>query len=133
MRNAPILTLLLFKLVVTIVVATSIYTQARAGNMPADLPHDDSGSANYMMPGCRAVIAGAKERFYLQGACTGTAYGLTVMGNTLGVLCVPREVTRNQLVHVVVVYIDKRPARMHESFPTLAVEALMEVWPCPKK
>jgi hypothetical protein len=38
----------------------------------------------------------------------------------------------NQLVRVVVAYIDQRPARLHESFLNLALEALTDAWPCQK-
>jgi hypothetical protein len=31
---------------------------------------------------------------------------------------------------VVVAYIEQRPARMHEKFGLLAVEALQKAWPC---
>jgi hypothetical protein len=46
--------------------------------------------------------------------------------------CVPRTVTNNQAVRVVVKYIDDRPARLHENFKALAEEALMAAWPCKK-
>jgi hypothetical protein len=32
----------------------------------------------------------------------------------------------------VVKYIDDRPARMHENFKVLAIEALRAAWPCEK-
>jgi len=39
-------------------------------------------------------------------------------------------VTRGQTVQVVMAYIDSRPARLHESFYALALEALRNAWPC---
>jgi Rap1a immunity proteins len=44
--------------------------------------------------------------------------------------CRPAGVTIAQEVRVVVVYIDARPARMHEPFKMLVVEALRAAWPC---
>jgi hypothetical protein len=34
------------------------------------------------------------------------------------------------MVRVVVAYIEARPARVHEDFRNLALEALREAWPC---
>ncbi len=50
-------------------------------------------------------------------------------------LCVnpPATGTRGQLVRTVVAYIDARPARMHENFGVLSLEALRTAWPCSKK
>ena len=40
------------------------------------------------------------------------------------------EVTLGQMVRVIVAYIDARPARVHEDFRLLALEALVDAWPC---
>jgi Rap1a immunity proteins len=45
-------------------------------------------------------------------------------------ICLPREVTDEQIVKVVVQYIDSQPARLHEDFVLLAMEALRKTWPC---
>jgi hypothetical protein len=45
-------------------------------------------------------------------------------------ICVPSEVTMGQVVRVVVQYTDNQPARHHELFGVLAVEALRKAWPC---
>jgi Rap1a immunity proteins len=44
--------------------------------------------------------------------------------------CPPKGVTSGQALRVVVTYIDAIPARMHENFKYLAVEALRAAWPC---
>jgi hypothetical protein len=51
---------------------------------------------------------------------------------SIGVTCIdiPDGVTLGQEVKVVVAYIDARPARMHEPFTQLALEALRTAWPC---
>jgi hypothetical protein len=43
---------------------------------------------------------------------------------------IPDGVATGQMVRVVVSYIDARPARMHEPFKGLALEALRAAWPC---
>jgi hypothetical protein len=45
-------------------------------------------------------------------------------------LDVPDKVTINQASRVVIAYIEARPARMHEPFNELALEALRDAWPC---
>jgi hypothetical protein len=45
-------------------------------------------------------------------------------------ICSPRHWTIGQLIGVVVHYIDSRPARLHEDFTKLAIEALQATWPC---
>jgi hypothetical protein len=45
-------------------------------------------------------------------------------------LDIPDGVTTGQEVRVVIAYIDARPARMHEDFRSLALEALRAAWPC---
>src|SRR4051794_16854802 len=44
--------------------------------------------------------------------------------------CPPKRVTSEQVVRVVVAYIERRPQRMHENFKELALEALRDAWPC---
>jgi Ssp1 endopeptidase immunity protein Rap1a len=39
-------------------------------------------------------------------------------------------VTLNQMLRVVILYIEARPERQHEDFAPLAGEALEAVWPC---
>jgi hypothetical protein len=90
----------------------------------------DLHSANYMMPACRALVASdASKYLFLQGYCAGVINGLGYMGQLYGV-CLPEGVTAEQSVSVVIKYFDERPARLHENFRLLALEALQAVWPC---
>ena len=93
----------------------------------------DVRSANYMLPGCRELVQnpGVGDRIFFQGLCMGVVGSVAVFGKQgqIGV-CVPPGVQPQQSVRVVVAYIDSRPARMHEDFYNLAVEALREAWPC---
>jgi hypothetical protein len=42
----------------------------------------------------------------------------------------PPQLTQRQLASGIVQYIDAHPARMHEDFRNLAVEAMRVAWPC---
>ncbi|SRR6266436_5896897 len=103
-----------------------------------------SAQVNEMMPHCRnALDPKSPENLYAQGACVGTIVGIAFVAVSLNALspsdenvrrelCVnpPATGTRGQLVRTVVAYIDARPARMHENFGVLALEALRDAWPC---
>lgn len=91
----------------------------------------DSNSANWMMEGCRTFLTGKVDTgAFKAGVCAGTISGLAFMGSRGG-FCLPDQVTGQQLVRVVVTFLDRKPERLHESFRSLAVEAFVEVWPCP--
>jgi hypothetical protein len=44
--------------------------------------------------------------------------------------CAPDNTTNDQLMRVVLAYIEVRPQRMNEEFMKLVVEALRSAWPC---
>jgi hypothetical protein len=90
----------------------------------------ESDSANYVMPGCRNYVSEDPRRgdIFKSGLCWGLISGLHY-GNSDS-YCMPAQVTQVQGVRVVVQYIDARPARMHEDFRKLAVEAMTAAWPC---
>jgi hypothetical protein len=88
-------------------------------------------SANAVVSGCRfyaGPTTSQNPRYdpFGQGYCIGLLEGLDYEG----VQCRPPEVTLGQLVRVVVQYIDGRPARLHEDFRILAIEAMKTAWPC---
>ena len=88
----------------------------------------DAKSANYMMPGCRhSIQENDNANSFLQGWCGGLITGLSYTSTEI---CTPPGVTPMQLARVVVQYIDARPARMHENFKELALEAMKAAWPC---
>ena len=89
---------------------------------------EDRNSANFMMPSCRKLLTNDNSEPYLQGICYGIIKTLFFMG---GGKCAPSGVvTVSQINRVVVQYIDARPARMHEDFRDLALEAMKAAWPC---
>jgi hypothetical protein len=95
------------------------------------LAAENPNSANFVMPGCRNAVS--EQYGFLEGYCTGIVVGIIGIGGAPGAcLAVPDAVTSSQAVRVVIVYIDARPARMHEHFTELALEALRAAWPCRK-
>jgi hypothetical protein len=85
---------------------------------------------------------------FFQGMCAGTVDAIAFMGKLMYhslialplpendfrrlKMCMdaPNGVTIGQEVKVVVAYIDARPARLHEPFEQLALQALLTAWPC---
>src|SRR5258707_5113054 len=82
-------------------------------------------SANYVIPGCRHFIESGNINPILQGWCAGIVSGLVYLSNDV---CIPSQVTRSQSARVIVQYIEARPARMHEDFRKLALEAMRAAW-----
>ena len=93
-------------------------------------------SAGHFMPGCRDAaslitfsVRESEEEVARMNFCAGIVVGLSFMGEVHGI-CVPPDTTSQQAASVVVQYIDGQPARIHEDFNHLAVEALRANWPC---
>ncbi len=63
----------------------------------------------------------------MKGICLGM---VTAIFDTHHQVCPPAGATVGQAIRVVVRYIDDRPARQHENFPKLTIEALRAAWPC---
>jgi hypothetical protein len=91
------------------------------------------GSANYVMPGCRAVIDEknvSDGELLNHGLCIGMVFALFDWGTISELICPPPQVTIEQTMRVVVRHIDDRPAKMHMRFSLLALEAMQAAWPC---
>ena len=94
-------------------------------------------SADYVMSGCRDAasliafsnVRESEEEAYRKGLCAGIIVGLSFIGQPQGI-CVPAGTTTEQATSIVVQYIDGQPARIHEDFNRIAVEALRAHWPC---
>jgi hypothetical protein len=84
-------------------------------------------SANTIMPGCRAFLTQSNRELWGSPFCAGVIVGLRAVPD---ISCEPDSVTTGQVVRVLVQYIDARPARMHEDFRKLALEAMKAAWPC---
>jgi hypothetical protein len=99
-------------------------------------------SANTVLHGCKRYIEDSPpptgrdaslidvgERF----RCHGIVDALFYVGPILPPeyrWCPPSGVNKEQLVRMIVAYIERQPQRMHENFKRLALEALRDAWPC---
>jgi Rap1a immunity proteins len=135
---------------VTMTKAGLLFGGALALTVTAAPAVENRGSANHMLPSCRAFVDYPKHDVpdLDMGFCAGVVQGVAETGRGVGFtmrleplsdvpnmrerycLEIPQEVVLSQLVRVVVAYIEARPARMHEQFHLLATEALRTAWPC---
>jgi hypothetical protein len=113
------------------------------------LAQDRTNSGNYMLPFCKtwlrmqsgdmatitnelstgsARAGGVPLQMVQAGMCAGEVIGIAA---TLSA-CIPKEVTKEQLVRVVVDSAEKNPANMQEDFSQLAAIAIAGAWPCHK-
>jgi Rap1a immunity proteins len=106
----------------------SFIVLALLGAYPA-FAQTDIYSADYIMPGCRDFIGAGTDNAHLRGYCVDLVVGVARDAYE-PLICLPREITDEQIVTVVVQYIDSQPARLHEDFVVLAIEALRKTWPC---
>jgi hypothetical protein len=115
---------------------------------------EDTDSANYMLPACKRFVDqsgfSSNVSAFEEGKCAGVIGTVAFMAQNADVgltalsgegvetalkrrwRCsdIPASVTRGQEVRVVIRYIEARPNRMHEPFRSLALEALLDAWPC---
>ena len=106
---------------IVIVAVMALLVQPRAATVQM--------SANDVMPGCRELADGTGKNLVLQGYCRGVVQQFLSFGSLVG-MCSPNQISIAQAARVVVLYIDQRPARAHEGFTDLALEALQQAWPC---
>lgn len=89
-------------------------------------------SANHIMPGCRALLEPDPPKDmntkFLSAQCRAIVGGLIYASSSN--ICPQKSEETDQDVRVVVKYIDGQPARLHEDFFALALEALRAAWPC---
>jgi hypothetical protein len=112
---------------IAIAAAVALLTQQGAA---VAQPRQDLGSANRIMLGCRSYVNDEDHNYYLQGICAGRVATIFYFGPAHFGVCPPDGANIRQAVRVVTLYIDQRPARMHERFDDLEVEALQQAWPC---
>jgi hypothetical protein len=96
-------------------------------------------AADKIMPNCRSLASKdfATSAVFVSEPCA--AMLGRYFGNSSGNgndhsrgICPPPEFNIIQMAGLVAQYIDARPARMHEDFDALALEALQAAWPCKK-
>src|SRR5262245_52428106 len=113
-------------------IAVAVALLSQQGSAMAQSP--DIGSANSVMPGCRDAMspeaAPNTYRAYVKAECTAVIRTMFFFGRSHFGICAPDQATVGQAIRVVVLHIDQRPARMHEPFELLALEAMRRAWPC---
>lgn len=100
----------------------------------------DFNSGNYMLPMCQALADGKgawEAKAWEQGECSGVIEALMSVGHYLPEhirFCRPEaDVTQGQARRIVVNFLHLHPEKLHESFVSLALDALREAWPCSKR
>jgi len=104
------------------------------------LAQEDKDSASYMLRYCRAA---AKNEALtrpadaaMAGMCVGIIDGISLMMSDFPPeekeksSCPSRKVKLEQIVRVVITYIEARPERINENFRALVIEAIHDAWPC---
>jgi hypothetical protein len=101
------------------------------GGAGAQQQRNTTNSANSMLPHCKSDTGG--RGIFMEGVCSGSIATLGFVGPILDDayrFCFPDGATNEQMTRIVIAYIEARPARMHEDFRDLALEALRAAWPC---
>jgi hypothetical protein len=117
----------MFRSQLSLILRGIVVVAAVASYCGAASAEEDTTSANYVIPGCRHFIERDRIDPILQGWCMGMISGLVYLSDDV---CTPSAVVRTQSARVIVQYIEARPARMHEDFKKLALEAMRAAWPC---
>lgn len=107
-----------------------------AGSGPAAAQAEDFSSGNFMLPYCKAAVAGSiapSNTYFRGGVCYGEVSALMYLAQSLHpklTFCPPSGVTGKQAVQVVVRDLEAHPEDLHQDFVTLALAALHQAWPC---
>jgi hypothetical protein len=83
--------------------------------------------ASSIMPGCRDFVATRKGDAFARGLCVGLVKNLFEYAPNI---CPPEGLKNDQIVRVIVRYVDSDPARLQEDFNGVAAEAMRKAWPC---
>jgi hypothetical protein len=104
-----------------------------SGNFYPVSAQEDVRSANWVLPGCRSLLAGigGDDLDFRAGVCAGVVGTFRDLGSgAVPPYCIPEVVATGQVVRIVVDFIERNPARMNEWFGVLVLEALRGAWPC---
>jgi len=108
---------------------------------PSGCAAEEAGSsANYVMPGCRAMSSAIlgkpnalsydNEENFKAGLCSGEVAAVARFGKSTQAICMPETAQNGQLLVLVTREIDAEPARWNEGFLDLAMQALIKNFPC---
>jgi hypothetical protein len=103
-------------------------------------------SVDDVLPGCKAFVSAGEGTYnpainrdaflaFRTGRCWGIIEGIISAGYSLGIClpsgpALPEGPPMGQIMRVVVNFIEAHPAKMHEGFVPLAVQALWGAWRC---
>ena len=87
-------------------------------------------TAGQVMPGCRSAVQSPDPRpTYGEGFCVGMVAGIVASRSDI---CLPNpDVKYEEMVQIVVDFIDDQSDRRNQLFTALATQALKQKWPCP--
>jgi len=94
------------------------------------MSHDAAAIKNELATG-NSSPGGISAYFMGVGMCAGEVAGIaeTLNGSEA---CIPKEVTKEQVVRVVAAALEGVPAQLHEDFAMSAAAAIAIAWPCHK-
>jgi hypothetical protein len=107
--------------------------------MTAGAAEIDTESANYVLPGCKALLAITEGREMLDASSAlGAGYCMGVLKTLPEIyfwrdkcsIQFPGIFSVQQMTLIVVRYIEAHPERMNIPFLILAEDALRDAWPC---
>ncbi|MDR6302680.1 hypothetical protein GGQ85_000356 [Nitrobacter vulgaris] len=94
---------------------------------------EDYGSANFLLPHCHHALSDNSRFDVWDGKCSGIVNAAIYFSKVLPPsirFCAPDEATNEQVLRVVVNYLDRHPEVLHLDFRALVIKALHEAWPC---
>jgi hypothetical protein len=100
-------------------------------NLSADA-QQSRDTARFMLPYCKQTH---RHDLSFAGACMGTVTTYWQFADKLpenSKSCPPGNMSREDLVGVVVRYMERNPAELDQLFIIVVVDAFQEQWPCPK-
>lgn len=111
---------------------------------PIHLLADDSDSGRTLLSECREAVTvldtqrfGSATSAFSAGVCMGYVAGFDDLSAVYSyfeddprTFCVPTEVSREQLIRVLVKYLQDNPARLHENRAILLNDAISDAFPC---
>lgn len=93
----------------------------------------DVDSGNAYLPRCKAALDDNNtENIHGQGLCQGAIRTMYYVSHSLdsAKFCPPSSATANQMIRVVVNYLEANPQFLHANFHWAALTALQKAWPC---
>jgi len=87
----------------------------------------------FMLPHCKVGLNQNSGPNWYEPVCYGIVDGIAFMGSFLASdakFCMPKDVTTEQAMTVVVRFLETRPEARNENFKIMALVAMKNAWPC---